>query len=90
MTTFALDSLLKYLQSLSLSQSDREWLASKLVMPVDNATEKKDVLSAEERKAKFLSKAGIWSETEEGEDYYQMMLHRNDNRPLNREINIDK
>ena len=33
--------------------------------------------------------AGIWSKTEEGEEYYQMMKHRNDERPLNREINLD-
>ena len=73
------------LQGLSLSQSDREWLANKLIMPKDKETE----LSAEERKARFLRLAGIWSETEEGEEYYQMMKHRNDERPLNREINLD-
>ena len=44
--------------------------------------------TCEERKAKFLKMAGIWSETEEGEAYYQMMKHRNDDRPLNREINF--
>jgi hypothetical protein len=44
---------------------------------------------AEERKAEFLKMAGIWSETEEGEAHYQMMKHRNDERPLNREINFD-
>ena len=26
---------------------------------------------------------------EEGEEYYEMMKHRNDGRPLNREINLD-
>lgn len=51
--------------------------------------EKTATLSAEERKAEFLKLAGIWSETEEGEEYYQMMKHRNDGRPLNREINLD-
>jgi len=35
-------------------------------------------LTAEERKAKFLEMAGIWSEDAEGEEYYQMMKHRND------------
>lgn len=90
MTTFALDNLWNYLQGLSLSQSDREWLAKKLIMPVNKAAEEKDVFTAEERKTNFLSKAGIWSETEEGEEYYQMMIHRNDNRPLNRKITLDK
>jgi hypothetical protein len=32
MTTFALNNLWAYLQGLSLSQSDREWLANKLIM----------------------------------------------------------
>jgi hypothetical protein len=85
MTAFALNNLLTYLQGLSLSQTDREWLASKLIMPKENTIE----LSAEERKAEFLKMAGIWSETEEGEEYYQMMKHRNDGRPLNREISLD-
>ena len=34
MTTFALNNLWSYLQGLSLKQSDREWLASKLIEPV--------------------------------------------------------
>lgn len=84
MTTFALNNLWAYLQGLSLSQSDREWLARKLIMP----KEEKDELSAEERKARFLRLAGIWSESEEGEEYYQMMKHRNDDRPSNRVINF--
>jgi hypothetical protein len=85
MTSFALNNLWTYLQGLSLSQHDREWLANKLIMP----KEKTATLSAEERKAEFLKLAGIWSETEEGEEYYQMMKHRNEGRPLNREINLD-
>jgi hypothetical protein len=85
MTSFALNNLWTYLQGLSLSQNDREWLANKLIMP----KEKTATLSAEERKAEFLKLAGIWSETEEGEEYYQMMKHRNDGRPFNREINLD-
>ncbi len=85
MTTFALNNLWTYLQGLSLSQSDREWLADKLIMPKETTSE----LSAEERKAKFLEMAGIWSESEEGEEYYQMMKHRNDGRPLNRDITLD-
>jgi len=83
MTTFALNNLWSYLQGLMLSQSDREWLANKLVMPVPSREES---LSAEERKARFLRLAGSWSETEEGEEYYQMMVHRNDVHPANREI----
>ena len=90
MTTFALNNLWTYLQGLSLSQSDCEWLASKLIMPKKGMTDEREKgLTAEERKAKFLSMAGIWSESEEGEEYYQMMKHRNDDRPLNREINLD-
>lgn len=85
MTTFALNNLWTYLQGLSLSQSDREWLADKLIMPKETTSE----LSAEERKAKFLEMAGIWSESDEGEEYYQMMKHRNDGRPLNRDITLD-
>lgn len=85
MTTFALNNLGTYLQGLSLSQNEREWLADKLIMPKEKTAE----LSAEERKAEFLKIAGIWSETEEGEAYYQMMKHRNDDRPLNRDINLD-
>lgn len=85
MTAFALNNLWTYLQGLSLSQTDREWLASKLIMPKEKTIE----LSPEERKAEFLKMAGIWSDTEEGEEYYQMMKHRNDGRPLNREIILD-
>ena len=55
MTTFALNNLWTYLQGLSLSQSDREWLANKLIMPKEAVPE----LSAEERKARFLRMAGI-------------------------------
>lgn len=44
MTTFALNNLWTYLQGLSLSQSDREWLADKLIMPKGKTTE----LSSEE------------------------------------------
>ncbi len=84
MTAFALNNLWAYLQGLSLSQSDREWLANKLIMPKEVAPE----LTAEERKARFLRLAGIWSEDAEGQEYYQMMKHRNDGRPLNREITL--
>ena len=82
MTTFALNNLWNYLQGLSLSQSEREWLANKLIMPIETASETSE-LSAEERKARFLRLAGIWSESAEGEEYYQMMKHRNDDCPAN-------
>ena len=36
MTTFALNKLWAYLQGLSLSQCDREWLANKLIMLNDS------------------------------------------------------
>ncbi len=85
MTTTALNNLWNYLQGLSLSQSDREWLANKLVMPENSVLNKTE----EERKEDFLRLAGSWSETEEGEEYYQMMKHRNDGRPANREVNLD-
>ena len=39
MTTFALNNLWTYLQGLSLSQSDREWLANKLIMPKEKENE---------------------------------------------------
>ena len=85
MTTFALNNLWTYLQGLSLSQSDREWLANKLIMPNDTKTD----LTEDELKAKFLEMEGFWSEDEEGEAYYQMMKHRNDGRPANRVVNLD-
>jgi hypothetical protein len=88
MTTFALNNLWTYLQGLSLSQSDRQWLADRLVMPKEKA-EATDTAKKDEAMARFLEMEGIWSESEEGEEYYQMMKHRNDGRPLNREINLD-
>ena len=65
MTTFALNNLWTYLQGLSLSQRDREWLADKLVMPaqVQEDIAKDDSLS------EFLKMEGIWSENVEGEEY---------------------
>lgn len=84
MTTYALNNLWTYLQGLSLSQSDREWLAKKLIMPKETTPDP----MAEERKARFLSLAGSWSDAE-GEEYYQMMKHRNDGRPANRPVNFD-
>ena len=68
MTTLALNNLWTYLQGLPLSQKDRKWLADKLIMSKDNTSE----LTAEERKSRFLSLAGSWSDAE-GEEYYQMI-----------------
>ena len=84
MTTFALNNLWTYLQGLSLSQSDRKWLADRLILPTEKASEQ----TKEERKARFLSLAGRWSESNDGEEYYQMMKHRNDGRPVNRDITL--
>ena len=46
-------------------------------------------LTVEERKARFLRLAGSWADTEEGEVYYQMMKHRNDDWPSNRVVKLD-
>lgn len=55
MTTLALNNLWTYLQGLSLSQSDREWLANKLFLP-DEKSE-----SSDERLKAFLSNiSGEW------------------------------
>lgn len=82
MTSMALNNLWTYLQGLALSQSDKKWLADRLTMSANTT-------SAEDRKAQFLELAGCWSESEEGEEYYQMMKHRNDSRPFNRDVNLD-
>ena len=52
MTTFALDNLWNYLQGLSLSQSDREWLANKLLEPTEKPEPKTD----------FSQFAGTWAD----------------------------
>lgn len=36
------------------------------------------MVSQDEAFKRFLEMEGIWSESEEGEKYYQMMMHRND------------
>lgn len=84
MTSFALNNLWTYLQGLSLTHSDRQWLANKLIMTTEASAEP----TAEERMARFLSMEGCWSETEEGEEYYQMMKHRNDGHPANRVVEL--
>ena len=63
-----------------LQQIDSNWLMTK-----DSLSE----LTVEERKARFLRLAGSWADTEEGEEYYQMMKHRNDDRPANRVVKLD-
>ena len=45
MTSFALNNLWTYLQGLSLSQTDREWLANKLIMPKETVSSEDDNLS---------------------------------------------
>ena len=57
MSTVALHNLWSYLQGLSLSPSDRAWLADHLVMPTAKSVEKKDNIRLEEALAKF---SGDW------------------------------
>lgn len=55
MTTLALNNLWTYLQGLSLSQNDREWLANKLILSVEKSE------SSDERLKTFLSNiSGEW------------------------------
>ena len=53
MTTFALNNLWAYLQGLSLSQNDREWLANKLIMPKETNWVEDDNARLDEALAKF-------------------------------------
>ena len=53
MTTFALNNLWTYLQGLSLSQSDREWLAKKLIMPKETTLIEDDNARLDEALKKF-------------------------------------
>ena len=53
MTTFALNNLWAYLQGLSLSQNDREWLANKLIMPKETNMVEDDNARLDEALAKF-------------------------------------
>lgn len=53
MTTFALNNLWAYLQGLSLSQSDREWLANKLIMPKEAHLAEDDNARLDEALKKF-------------------------------------
>lgn len=48
MTAVALNNLWNYLKGLALSQSDREWLAEKLIEPINS--EEKEVVVAEPKK----------------------------------------
>ena len=53
MTTFALTNLWAYLQGLSLSQNDREWLAKKLIMPKETTLIEDDNARLDEALKKF-------------------------------------
>ena len=53
MTTFALNNLWTYLQGLSISQNDREWLANKLIMPKKTVSSVDDNARLDEALAKF-------------------------------------
>ena len=53
MTTLALNNLWNYLRGLSLSQSDREWLAEKLIEPV-KAEEKEEIPVEPKKRRKVL------------------------------------
>lgn len=53
MTSFALNNLWTYLQGLSLSQTDREWLANKLIMPKETVSGVDDNARLDEALAKF-------------------------------------
>ena len=48
-----------------------------------NADEAADEI---QRKQKLMSLAGCWADTPDGDEYYEMMRHRNDGRPANREV----
>ena len=53
MSTVALNNLWSYIRGLSLSQSDREWLANKLIMPATKSVEESDRIQLEEALAHF-------------------------------------
>jgi hypothetical protein len=58
MTSFALNNLWTYLQGLSLSQTDREWLANKLIMPKETVLSEDDNARLDEALAKFSGNFG--------------------------------
>ncbi|WP_176756939.1 hypothetical protein [Prevotella communis] len=58
MTSFALNNLWTYLQGLSLSQTDREWLANKLIMPKETVSSEDDNARLDEALAKFSGNFG--------------------------------
>ena len=58
MTSFALNNLWTYLQGLSLSQTDREWLANKLIMPKETVSSEDDNARLDEALAKFSGNLG--------------------------------
>lgn len=58
MTSFALNNLWTYLQGLSLSQTDREWLANKLIMTKETVSSEDDNARLDEALAKFSGNFG--------------------------------
>ena len=56
MTAFALNKILNYLHALSLSQSERQWLAKRLIMPTTKSeahTADKDTAWLDDALSKF-------------------------------------
>ena len=56
MTAFALNKILNYLHALSLSQSERQWLAERLIMPTTKSeahTADKDTAWLDDALSKF-------------------------------------
>jgi len=82
MTTIALNNLWNFIKGLTLSQKDREWLASKLIM----GDTKDESVSDDELKERFLSMAGYWEGNPDDEAYFEMMSNRNYGRNPNRNI----
>ena len=62
MTSVALNNLWTYLQGLSLSQKDRNWLAGKLAMPANDAKKEDQTL---------VSKEEFIASLERGEEEYR-------------------
>ena len=58
-------------------------LVNSIGMPVDDHANDAD---EEQRKQKLMSLAGCWADAPDGDEYYEMMRHRNEGRPANREV----
>lgn len=59
MSTLALNKLLDYILSLSLSNSNKDWLAEKIIMS------KTDSVGETEKEARLYSMFGAWSDDKE-------------------------